>query len=55
MDPESQKAWELANPGTKCLEYTNFEIPGLVNPLHGNLSTKGEFNEDEGNQATIHN
>ena len=21
MDPESQKAWELANPGTKCLEY----------------------------------
>ena len=23
MDPESQKAWELTNPGTKCLEYTN--------------------------------
>ena len=23
MDPESQKAWELANPGTKFLEYTN--------------------------------
>ena len=23
MDPESQKAWELANPGRKCLEYTN--------------------------------
>ena len=23
MDPESQKAWELAYPGTKCLEYTN--------------------------------
>ena len=23
MDPESQKACELANPGTKCLEYTN--------------------------------
>ena len=23
IDPESQKAWELANPGTKCLEYTN--------------------------------
>ena len=23
MDPESQKAWELANPETECLEYTN--------------------------------
>ena len=25
------------------------EIFGLENPLHGDLSTKGEFNEDEGN------
>ena len=31
------------------------EIHGLENPLHGDLSTKREIKEDEGNQATFHN